>query len=346
MHGAVQRSDCSWATTAFSMECLEGEVLVNLEIAVGPHMSELAQRTDSAAFLQRTQCINDAIEEAGGICSQLPTASGLIWLAPDGPHRLRSVLQEHPGISWVQLPWAGVDHFFDAGVFRRGITFTSAKGAFSEQVSEHALMLILACLRNVTAQARHRSWLPTEPGLLRGKRVTIIGAGGIASDLARLLRPAACNITVLRRDHRRCHSARRTLPISELHAVLPGTEILVLALALTAENRHLIGQKELALMPRGTVVVNVARGAHIDTAALVEALGTGQIAAAGLDVTDPEPLPANHPLWAMPNVLITSHSGDSPDYVTNKLAMRVAENVRRLRSGADLVGVVDLVAGY
>src|SRR5262249_27469191 len=129
-------------------------------------------------------------------------------------------------------------------------------------------------------------------------------------------------------------------------AVLPETEILVLALALTASTQRIMGRRELGLLPPGAVLINVARGRHVDTASLVDALSGGHLRAAGLDVTDPEPLPSDHPLWKMNNVLITSHSADSSGYVTGRIAERVRQNVARFRTGRPLVGVVDPSLGY
>jgi phosphoglycerate dehydrogenase-like enzyme len=213
-------------------------------------------------------------------------------------------------------------------------------------LGEHALILILACLRHVSEQARTPGWLVAEPELLEGKQVTLLGAGDVATSLVRFLKAADCDITVLRRASDNFPAATRTLSVTKLQAVLPNTDILVLALTLTAENKYILGAKELALLPQHAVLVNVARGSHVDTSALVEALNTSKLAAAGLDVTDPEPLPGHHPLWSMKNVLITSHCADSPAYVTKKLVERVEYNVIRFRNDEPLAGVVDLVAGY
>jgi phosphoglycerate dehydrogenase-like enzyme len=176
--------------------------------------------------------------------------------------------------------------------------------------------------------------------------VTILGGGGIAAELIRLLAPFQCRIRVIRRQAQKMDGADETLQVSSLRSVLGDTDVLVLALALTPETSGIIGVAELALLPDQAIVVNVARGAHLATDALVEALRTNTIAGAGLDVTDPEPLPAGHPLWTDPRVLITSHCADSPEYVTQMLCERVERNVRSLRAGRPLEGLVDPVAGY
>ncbi|MEU7983251.1 D-isomer specific 2-hydroxyacid dehydrogenase family protein [Streptosporangium canum] len=290
--------------------------------------------------------IEKAVAAGGGVITPLDEADGLVWLIPGEPEQLRLALDGHPGIGWVQFPWAGVEKFATDGLFRRPVTFTCAKGSFAGQVSEHALMLTLACLRGVVRQARTPHWSPVDPRSLHGRRVTILGGGGIATELVRLLRPFECHVRVIRRRPEQVEGAEETLPTTALHAVLPETDVLVLALALTPETRHVVGAAELALLPADAVVVNVARGAHIDTDALVEALRDGTISAAGLDVTDPEPLPDGHPLWSDPRALITSHCADSADYVMRMLCERVERNVRHLREGRPLEGLIDPATGY
>ncbi|WP_344917771.1 D-isomer specific 2-hydroxyacid dehydrogenase family protein [Streptosporangium oxazolinicum] len=290
--------------------------------------------------------VEEAVSRGGGANVPLDEANGLVWLIPGEPELLGAALEAHPRIEWVQFPWAGVEKFTTSGVLDRPVVFSCAKGAFAGQVAEHALMLMLACLRGLSRQARTPAWSPVDPRSLHGRRVTILGGGGIATELVRLLRPFECRIRVIRRSPEKVEGSDETLPPPALPAVLPETDLLVLALALTPETRHVVGAAELALLPPHAVVVNVARGAHIETGALVEALDAGTISAAGLDVTDPEPLPDGHPLWADPRVLITSHSADSADYVRRMFCERVERNVANLRAGRPLEGVIDPSAGY
>jgi phosphoglycerate dehydrogenase-like enzyme len=138
----------------------------------------------------------------------------------------------------------------------------------------------------------------------------------------------------------------RTVGPDRLREVLPGQAVVVLALALTPETEHVVGAAELAAMDRTAVLVNVARGRHVDTGALVRALRDGEVGAAGLDVTDPEPLPAGHPLWSLPTCLVTPHTANPASLSRPLLARRVQENVRRRAAGEDLLGLVDVDAGY
>lgn len=181
---------------------------------------------------------------------------------------------------------------------------------------------------------------------LRSQPVTILGGGGITRTLIDLLRPFRARITVVRRQAGPVPGAERVLTSSALHQALPGALVVFLALALTSRTRGIIGAPELALMDRGAWLVNVARGGHVVTGALVTALDRGEIGGAGLDVTDPEPLPPGHPLWALPNCLITPHTANSDQMLMPKLVERITANVRRFAAGEPLEGRIDPAAGY
>ncbi|MFI9011764.1 D-isomer specific 2-hydroxyacid dehydrogenase family protein [Actinosynnema sp. NPDC053489] len=318
---------------------------MSARVAIEPRGTLPVPRADDGASARRAAAIEAAVTAAGGVPTPAAEANALVWLSVGDPAPLTAYLDEHPGIEWVQLPWAGVENFAAAGVFDRPVTFTCAKASFAEQVGEHALAQVLALYRHFVRQARSRRWTEVEPVSLFRKRVTVLGAGGTARALIRLLEPFGCRVRVLRRSGAPLGDTE-TLPVSELPAVLPETDVLVLALALTPQTRGIIGAAELALLPPSAVLVNVARGAHVDTDALTEALANGTIAGAALDVTEPEPLPDGHPLWDLDTVLVTSHCADSFEFVTDQLAARVRENVGRFRRGEPLDGLVDGSAGY
>lgn len=302
------------------------------------------------AVLPADDVVVAAVLGAGGEVQALDDATrGLVWTAASGAGDLDAVLAAHPRIAWVQLPWAGVDAFAD--VLRRhrddGRTWTSAKGAYAQPVAEHALMLALAVLREVPHRVRADRWEVDERGrTLFGAEVVVVGAGGIATELLRLLAPFHVRTTVVRRRDEPVAGATRTVTESDLGDALSRADVVFVAAALTDASRGLIGAGELDRMPRGAVLVNVARGAVVDTDALVAALGSGKLAGAGLDVTDPEPLPAGHPLWSSPNCLITPHVADTEEMVVPLFAERVARNVRALLDGEPLEGRIDLHAGY
>ena len=162
----------------------------------------------------------------------------------------------------------------------------------------------------------------------------------------RLLQPFRARVTVVRQRPEPLAGAARTVGTGRLPEALAGAQAVVLMLALTPQTQGLIGQAELAAMKPDAWLVNVARGGVVDTAALIDALRSGRIGGAALDVTDPEPLPAGHPLWDLPNCLITPHTADTEEMRRRLLAIRIAENVRRLASGRELAGQVDPDLGY
>ena len=289
----------------------------------------------------------DAIRRGGGEPAGLgEKPSGLVWTDPGAVEELRNVLRAYPGISWVQLPMAGIEAVAEAGVLDRRRQWTSAKGAYAEPVAEHALALLLAGLRYLPERARARSWGQPAAQTLYGQPVTVVGGGGITIALLRLLEPFRAQVTVVRRRAEPVAGAVRTVTALHLGEALAGARAVVLTLALTPQSRGIIGQKELEVMDQQAWLVNVARGALVDTAALVAALRSNQIGGAALDVTDPEPLPAGHPLWDLPNCLITPHTADTQQMTEPLLAARITENVRRLAAGHELQGRVDPDLGY
>lgn len=291
-----------------------------------------------------------AVAEAGGVVAPLSERTrGLVWTSPSGEAELERLLAAHPAISWVQLPWAGVDAF--SGVLRRhvgdGRVWTSAKGAYARPVAEHALMLALAVLRELPRRVRAGEWAHDELGrTLHGARVVIVGGGGITVELLRLLAPFGVRSTVVRRTDAAVPGADRTVTSSELIDVLAHADVVFVTAALTGETRGLLGRDAFAAMPPGAVLVNVARGAIVDTGELVAALASGRLGGAGLDVTDPEPLPPRHPLWTAPNCIVTPHVADTDAMTVPLFAERIARNTRAFLGDGAFEGVVDLEAGY
>jgi phosphoglycerate dehydrogenase-like enzyme len=300
-------------------------------IAVGPGASSL---------------VADAIAAGGGEQAGADEkADGLVWLSSADTDGLRAALAA-TGARWVQLSSAGVERTVAAGLVDDGRIWTCAKGSFAEPVAEHALMLALAGLRVLPRRVTARSWGEPFAATLYDAPVTILGGGGITAKLLDLLGPFRVRATVVRRSAEPVPGAARTVAMGGLAAALRDARVVFLALALTPETEHVIGARELAVMRPDSWLVNVARGRHVDTGALVTALQDGQIAGAGLDVTDPEPLPDGHPLWELENCIITPHTADTLEMVMPLLARRITENVRRFAAGEPLAGVVDPAAGY
>ena len=201
-------------------------------------------------------------------------------------------------------------------------------------------------MRGFGTYARAHDWTAPQGRNLLGASVTILGGGGITESLVRLLQPWDCHITVVRRTAHPLDGVDDVLEADRYADALPGADLVVLALALTPETEGIIAADELSLMEDHAWLVNVARGRHVVTSDLVDALRDGTIGGAGLDVTDPEPLPHDHPLWSLPNCLITPHVGNTPAMAQPLLAERIRANVRRFAEGDDLLGPIDVDAGY
>ena len=286
----------------------------------------------------------DAVISGGGQLVEPDEAEGVVWADAKAVDALRSTLDDREEIRWVQLPFAGIENFVEH--LDRDRVWTCGKGVYAEPVAEMALTLGLAGLRHVGAYARAAEWSgPSGHNLLDG-RVTILGGGGITESLVRLLQPWHCNITVVRNRAEPMDGVDQVLEADRFADALPGADLVVLALSLTPETEGMFSAEEFALMEPHSWIVNVARGRHIVTDDLVEALRSGVIGGAGLDVTDPEPLPDDHPLWGLPNCIITPHVGNTPEMAKPLLAERVTDNVRRFARGEELIGLVDVDAGY
>ena len=301
-------------------------------IAIGPEPRESVAR---------------AVRIAGGEPTPVDAeADALVWLEPRDLAGLGQALKAAPAARWVQLPFAGIERVAEAGLLDSDHVWTCAKGAYAEPVAEHALMLALAGLRLLRRRITARSW--GEPGgeSLYDEPVTILGGGGIATSLIGLLTPMRCPVTVVRRQADPVPGAARTMQTGQRREAMAGAKVVVVALALTPATEGIVGPGELAAMRADAWLVNVARGRHVDTDALVTALRERAIGGAALDVTDPEPLPDGHPLWDLDNCIITPHTADTEEMIDRLLGQRIEANVAAFAAGRPLLGVVDPAEGY
>ncbi len=285
-----------------------------------------------------------AVVAGGGHVVEPKEAVGLIWASARDPAGLAALLREAPQLEWIQLPFAGVEQFVQLIDDHR--LWTCGKGVYADPVAELALTLALAGLRGLGTYSRAARWESPQGRNLRGGRVTILGGGGITESLLRLLQPLDCHVTVVRNHVQSMDGADIVLGAEEYTEALPGADVVVLALALTPETEGIISAAELSLMEKHAWLINVARGRHVVTDDLVVALRARDIGGAGLDVTDPEPLPPDHALWTLSSCLITPHVGNTPEMAAPLLAARIAENVRRFARGEELIGPVDVELGY
>ncbi len=288
--------------------------------------------------------VGEAVTAGGGRVVDPDDAEAVVWTSPTDPDGLAALLAAHPGIRWVQLPFAGIEPY--RAVLDDERTWTCGKGVYAPPVAELALALLLSGLRHVGPYARAGRWTPPMGRNLRGARITVLGGGGITAELLRLLAPFDVDATVVRRHPGAVEGAGRVVGPDALDDALDGADGLVLALALTPETRGIVGVEALERLPDHAALVNVARGAHVDTAALVAAFAADALGSAGLDVTDPEPLPEGHPLWSEPRCTITPHVGNTPDMAVPLLSARIRANVERWAAGRDLLGPVDVTLGY
>ena len=285
-----------------------------------------------------------AVEAAGAAVHDDPAgADVVVWRGSDH-RRLGQVLEQGPQVRWVQLGAAGTDKWAPTGMFDDGRIWTSAKGAYSAAVAEHALGLTFALTRGLAHYARVTTWTEARGTNLYGSTVLLLGArGGIGQEFIRLLEPFGTRILA---GGRAGVTDLSTGGPIDLDDAIAHADIVMVAAPLTPHTRGLISRTWFDRMAPTAILVNVGRGAIVDTAALVEALQEGRIGGAALDVTDPEPLPDGHPLWTLDNCLITPHSANPLEMLMPQLAQRITENLVRFAEGRPLVGVVDPAKGY
>ena len=296
----------------------------------------------------------EAVESGGGVPlspDEAARADGVIWTDPHQPAALGELLGSTDA-SWVQLPFAGIERFFGAGVMDPQRTWTCAKGIYGAACAEHALMLMLAASRRLHEHVGATSWRPGGGGAgapeqrLAGATVLIVGTGGIARALVPLLSTLSCRIVAVNRSGAPLDGAHLTEKVGGLPRLLTEADYVVLAAALTPETDRLFDAAMLEYMRPSAWLINVARGGLVDTDSLVRALERGELGGAALDVTDPEPLPEGHPLWTAPNAIITPHVANTWAMALPELAALVSRNIRAFASGRPLEGRVDVEAGY
>ena len=260
-------------------------------------------------------------------------------------------------LRWVHSPAAGVGGMLSPQVVSSDVVITNSRAMSSETIAEHVIALALVLFRRfpfLLASQAERRWVqdaamsPPALRLVRDAHVLMIGLGGIGTAASRLFAKLGATVTAIRRASNRPmpKGVVAVEPPERLHDLLPAADIVVLAAPQTASTRGLIGARELALMHRSAILINVARGKLVDEAALAEALAAGTIAGAGLDVFDQEPLDASSPLWTLPNAVITPHvAGWRPDHWDAATTL-FANNLRRFDTGLRLVNIVDKSTGY
>lgn len=282
---------------------------------------------------------------------------------------------ETPSLHWIQLPSAGADQVTHLPVWNSDVLITSAKGVHTVPMTEHLFAMLLGLTRHipdlVRAQGRHE-WLShvqaerlgfTE---IRGKTMGIVGWGKIGDGIAYAASAMGMRVIGTRLSlHTPRDVARQAEPYSnppwlepedlppdiiypaaQLHEVLGQSDVVVLVLPLTPETEASFGEAEFRAMRRGTLLFNLGRGPVVDEAAMIQALRSGRLAGAGLDVFDTEPLPKSSPLWDMPNVIVSPHLAGTSRRTVDRAAEIFAVNLSRYLEGQPLLNVVDRNHGY
>jgi phosphoglycerate dehydrogenase-like enzyme len=253
-----------------------------------------------------------------------------------------------PRLRWIQSTNAGVDDVLP--VLPRGVLLTNASGVHGPKGAEFALTALLmlnhAVPHFVTCQ-RERRWEVRFTSTIGGRTVVVVGLGALGAAVAGLCRRFGLRVLGVRRDARPVRGVEKVYPTARLLEALARADFVVVTLPLTSATRGLIGRKALDALPRHAGLVNLGRGPVVDNDALAEKLGRGELAGAVLDVFDQEPLPADSPLWATPNLVITPHCAvdDGPRYVDRCLDV-FFDNARRYLAGRPLRNRVDPARGY
>jgi glyoxylate/hydroxypyruvate reductase len=251
-----------------------------------------------------------------------------------------------PRLRWIQFTSSGIGELLRAtGLDRTGIVMTNAAGIHAVPLAEHAILSMLYFTKDVPARLddmRARRWERYCGRELRGRTVGIIGLGNVGREVARLSRALGLYVIGVRRssvDDPGRHHADEVRPPAELDAVLPRCDVVVLILPRTPETERIMGPRQFELLPAGAILINIGRGALVDEQALLDALRSGRLAGAALDVASREPLPPDHPLWAEPRVLITAHSASTVDRENERLTDLFVDNLRRFVDGQPLRNV-------
>jgi D-2-hydroxyacid dehydrogenase (NADP+) len=273
------------------------------------------------------------------------------WLTPP-------ILAAATRLRWVHSSAAAVADLLPLGELgRRGIVVTNSRGVQAIPMAEQVMAGLLALSRRldlaIVAQ-RERRWIQEQlgeidrPWTLAGKSMTIVGLGSIGLAVAERAQAFGMRITGVRRrpEQGKPSYVERVVGADRLEDALRGAEVVVIAAPAVASTMRVIGAEQIALAARGAILINVGRAQIVDTAAMIEALESGQLGGAILDVFDKEPLDPSNPLWSMPNVIVTPHSAGFRADHWQDIAELFADNVRRFERGEPLSNLVDPVAGY
>jgi phosphoglycerate dehydrogenase-like enzyme len=255
-------------------------------------------------------------------------------------------------LKWIHLTSAGVEKAVFPELVKSDVVLTNAKGVYGPQISDHAFALLLTLTRNMNhwRQVQEtQEWPRGREGMveLAGKTAVVIGVGAIGGNIAQRAHGFGMRVVgVDIRDIPPSNVLEKVVRPDRLHSVLPEADVVFIAAPHTPKTEGMMGADEFNLMKKGSYYISMSRGKITDTAALVKALDEGRLAGAGLDVTDPEPLPKGHSLWKFPNVVITPHISGGSDHLNERQRTLLMENLERFAKGEALRNAVDKAEGF
>jgi phosphoglycerate dehydrogenase-like enzyme len=287
------------------------------------------------------------VHDESALLREAPDSTVVLMRGLEYTANTAAMLSSHGNqVRWIQLLSSGYDRLTEHGT-PPGLIVTNSRGIYSTSVAQHAIMLMLGatrCLPRMLELQREHRWDKTMRDTVRpieGGTLVVLGYGSLGQEIGRLGKALGMHIIGIKRSVGLEPHADEVIGIGQLHAALPRADVMIIALPGSPETARMIGAAQLALLPAHSVVVNVGRGNVIDTDALCRALHDGVIAGAGLDVTDPEPLPAECPLWDCPNLIITPHvGGRSGPATARRFADFVGDNLSRYLAGTPLLNPV------
>lgn len=266
------------------------------------------------------------------------------WLSQE---RGDAIIDAHPQLRWIHSGSAGIDHILTPRFLESGITLTNSSGVHAPSIAEWVVGSILAIEKGFAElldQQKRHVWANVERDELFQKRVLIVGGGHIASEIARRLRPFGVTLACIRRSASTSAELDETYKPDALIEQVRRCDWLIIAVPLTTATRNMISSEIIAAMPAHARLINVARGEVVDEAALTVALRDRRIAGAVLDVFEKEPLPPEHPLWSLENVMILPHTTWRSPLVKERQLALFAENLHRFVRGETLLNVVNVSA--
>ena len=288
-------------------------------------------------FTTRIKASDEQIKEADIILGNLPVER----------------LKKAEKLQWLQLNSSGADTYAADGVLGPDVRLTNATGAYGLAISEHliaATFFLKKKLGLYYRNQRNREWKDEgQVTAIAGSRTLVIGLGSIGGDYARKMSLLGSRVTGIRRTKKECPDYLEEIgTFEDIDRLLPEADIVAMALPNTPQTYHIMNEERLSSMKRGSILLNVGRGTAIDQEALLKALRNGPLVGASIDVTDPEPLPADHPLWRCENLLLTPHVAG--DYHLQETLDQIVElfidNLGRYAKGRELRNPVDKKTGY